>query len=304
MLAIVIPYFNLLFFEETLKSLANQTDKRFKVYIGDDASPDNPKQLIEKYKGRFNLDYFRFQSNLGSISLTRQWERCIDLTENEEWIMILGDDDVLGKNVVEEFYKKKIEFDDKSNVVRFATKIINEKSGTVSESFLHPKWETASDSFCRKANFLTRSSLSEYLFSKKIYTKYKFRTYPLAWHSDDMAWIDFCEQKLIFTINESLVFIRESNVSISGKRDNKILKNKASVLFMTDLITEKLVLFTKNQTLHLLLIFEIEIKKYRKISFKEYLFLLKFYFKNFSLIHLSKLIRRILIHRSKKKIKN
>ena len=33
MLAIVIPYFKLTFFEETLQSLANQTDQRFKVYI-------------------------------------------------------------------------------------------------------------------------------------------------------------------------------------------------------------------------------------------------------------------------------
>lgn len=41
MLAIVIPYYKITFFEDTLESLAHQTDKRFKVYIGDDASPKN-----------------------------------------------------------------------------------------------------------------------------------------------------------------------------------------------------------------------------------------------------------------------
>jgi hypothetical protein len=40
MLAIIIPYYKLCFFEENLQSLAAQTDKRFKVYIGDDASPE------------------------------------------------------------------------------------------------------------------------------------------------------------------------------------------------------------------------------------------------------------------------
>jgi hypothetical protein len=35
MLAIVIPYYKRTFFEETLQSLANQTDKRFQVFIGD-----------------------------------------------------------------------------------------------------------------------------------------------------------------------------------------------------------------------------------------------------------------------------
>lgn len=38
MLAIIIPYYKFTFFEATLQSLANQTDQRFKVYIGDDAS--------------------------------------------------------------------------------------------------------------------------------------------------------------------------------------------------------------------------------------------------------------------------
>ena len=39
MLAIIIPFYKLTFFEENLHSLAIQTDKRFKVYIGDDSSP-------------------------------------------------------------------------------------------------------------------------------------------------------------------------------------------------------------------------------------------------------------------------
>ena len=42
MLAIVIPYYKLTFFEATLQSLADQTDKRFMVYIGDDASLESP----------------------------------------------------------------------------------------------------------------------------------------------------------------------------------------------------------------------------------------------------------------------
>ena len=103
MLAIIIPYFKLTFFEATLDSLANQTDQRFKVYIGNDASLENPADLLEKYKGKFDFEYHRFEENLGGISLTQQWERCIKLSNDEEWFMILGDDDYLSKNVVSEF---------------------------------------------------------------------------------------------------------------------------------------------------------------------------------------------------------
>ena len=113
MLAIIIPYYKLVFFEETLQSLADQTDERFKVYIGDDASPENPTEIVKQYRGKFDFVYHRFETNLGSISLPQQWERCIALTADEEWIMILGDDDYLGENVVEQFYAHLQEF--KSN---------------------------------------------------------------------------------------------------------------------------------------------------------------------------------------------
>ena len=50
MIAIVIPYYKLIFLEATLISLSNQTDKRFRVYIGDAASPINPRGVIDIYK--------------------------------------------------------------------------------------------------------------------------------------------------------------------------------------------------------------------------------------------------------------
>ena len=57
---------------------------------------------------------------------------------------------------------------------------------------------------------LTRSSLSEYIFSRSMYNKYGFYDYPLAWNSDDRAWLDFSDNKPIYSINESIVFFRLS----------------------------------------------------------------------------------------------
>jgi len=74
----------------------------------------NPEALLEKYQKSFDFLYHRFDENLGGISLTRQWERCITLTANEKWIMILGDDDILGVNVVEDFYQSVTEIEYKN----------------------------------------------------------------------------------------------------------------------------------------------------------------------------------------------
>ena len=104
-LAIIIPYYKVSFFWETLESLSLQTDQRFRVYIGNDASPENPEPLIEEYKGRFDYTYQKFEENLGGVSLTGQWDRCVAMMKDEEWFIILGDDDYLSPNAVEEFYK-------------------------------------------------------------------------------------------------------------------------------------------------------------------------------------------------------
>ena len=151
MLAVIIPYYKFTFFEATLQSLANQTDKRFKVYIGDDASPEDCNYLISEFKGYFDFTYHRFETNLGGISLTQQWERCIALSSNEEWVMILGDDDVLGKNVVAEFYNNLPKIKSENvNVVRFSTQKIDDEGKLISEIYYHPKIENAVDFLFRE----------------------------------------------------------------------------------------------------------------------------------------------------------
>lgn len=296
MLAIVIPYYKIVFFKENLQSLAIQTDKRFKVYIGDDASPIDPTYLLEIYRNQFEFVYHRFENNLGCTSLTQQWDRCIALTENEEWIMILGDDDMLGKNVVEEFYNKYAEFKDSSNLIRFASKQINEKTKIDSEIFTHPKWEKSTDFYIKKQLGEVRSSLSECVFSRKVYNKFGFRNYPLAWHSDDLAWIEFADSKLVFAINEAVVEFRMSFDNISGKTTNFKQKALAEFYFKSDLLSEKFILFNNNQKLVLLMSFEYCLKNNDKIQLKEWMLLLKYYVRIGDVIPLLKCVRRLVIY--------
>lgn len=224
MLAIVIPYYKLAFFEEALKSLANQTDKRFKVYIGDDASLEDPSALLEKYQGKFEFMYHKFKNNLGGISLSKQWERCIDLTGDEEWIMILGDDDYLSDNVVEEFYRQNAKFQSICNVVRYTTIVLDEQNNSKSEIFTHPQFELGLEYFIRKLKGGTRNSMSEFFFKKEAYLKFKFVNYPSAFYSDDRALLDFSGDKPIYTINNSIVYIRISAYSISGGNNKEALQ--------------------------------------------------------------------------------
>jgi glycosyltransferase involved in cell wall biosynthesis len=283
MLAIIIPYYKIRFFEENLQSLAAQTDKRFKVYIGDDASPESPTDLLEKYQGKFDVVYYRFETNLGGTSLPQQWERCIALSTTEEWMMILGDDDYIDERVVEEFYAHWPEFQSKSNVVRFASRTLVQEENHQAPICYHPLWESATDAYLRKFKFLTRSSLSEYVFSKKSYEKFGFHNYPLAWNSDDRAWLDFSDGKPIYSINTAVVCSRLSTINITGKKDNTALKNASLVQFYQFLIEQKFPYFTKFDRVKILRQYQYVLGCTKVLEAKDYYFLLTNYLKNANL---------------------
>ncbi|WP_264548107.1 glycosyltransferase family 2 protein [Flavobacterium sp. N2820] len=298
MLAIIIPFYKLTFFQATLQSLAHQTDKRFKVYVGDDASPDDCTALLQSFEGQFDFVYHRFESNLGSISLTQQWERCIALSNDEEWLMILGDDDVLGENVVEAFYNSK---KNNVNVFRFSTVVIDENNKVISDKFTQPIFEKATDSFFRKINNETRSSLSEYVFKRVSYQQHKFSNFPLAWYSDDLAWIKFSDSSLIASINDSVIYFRFSNDNISGKTNNLLLKEEAKFLFFQKIVKEELARFNKNQICILLTTYEILLRNRNLLSFKNSILIALEYIKIRRINHLLKFMKRQFIKKIKSK---
>ena len=292
MLAIVIPFFKIKFFEENLTSLAAQTNKNFNVYIGNDASPNNPEGLIDSFKTSLNITYKRFEENLGGTSLTKQWDRCIAMVQEEKWIMILGDDDMLDSSVVNAFYKHIDVFRKKTKVVRFASKIITEKTKIASDIFEHPTWEHAENSYFRRLRGFTRSSLSEYIFEKQTYLKHGFYPYPLAWASDDRAWLDFSENTPIYTINEAVLFVRNSSINITGRTDNEDLKNKATTMFYRYMISNKLHKYNMRERIFLMRAGENEILKSRNLKMQDWLFFIYHHCRNFEFNSFKKLIKR------------
>lgn len=306
MLAIVIPYYNYTYFRETLDSLANQTNKQFKVYIGDDYSSISPLALLSKYEKKIDFKYKKFATNLGSISLVKQWERCIEMTANEPWLQILGDDDVLDKNCVALFYKNLEEIGSiECNVIRFASRYIgsNGKSLIEYDDFFHPKLELATDSFFRNYDGNSRSSLSEHIFKRTAFERFRFYDYPLAWYSDNRAWLEFSNFKYIYTINDALASIRVTEGSITGKNSNQLLKNKVRYLFFKNLIFDMLSHFNRNQKNKFLLEYGILIKEQDNINIRNTVYVSFQLLRIGAFISLLKFMRRMFIAK-KTKINN
>lgn len=250
-LAIVIPYYKIDFFEQTLQSIAQQTDIRFSLYIGNDASSNNPLPLIQKYFKEGEYYYFNYHENLGGKNLAMQWERILENVK-EEWFQILGDDDIIADNFVEEFYKSITEIEQKNiNIIKVSQAFINDYSELTTTYSQYPRIITTQYFWEIKFNLGHRSSLSEHIFRMSYLNKNRFVQYPLAWHTDDMAVIEFAALNGIFFISKAKVHVRLSDLSISGNltdTKNNDLKEYASYLFYGDVLNNYISLLGEKNT--------------------------------------------------------
>ena len=235
-LAIVIPAFKTSFFRRTMESLYLQTDKRFTVYIGDDCSPSDFKEIISEYSTRLNIVYKRFDYNLGGKDLVAHWERCIDMTKEEEWIWLFSDDDEMDKNCVSSFYQTTEVFPD-FDLYHFNVNVINELSQTI-ELNGNNKFPEIIDSktfFKKRMSGTLYSYVVEYIFRREHFFKVgRFQNFDLAWGSDNSMWVKLSHSRGIYTIAETCVSWRKSTENISPNYSEEIAKRKlrATISFL------------------------------------------------------------------------
>ncbi len=226
-IAIIIPAYKANYLEQTLNSFVNQTNKNFSVYIGNDNSPHDIDSIVSKFISKLNIIYHKFDDNLGSISLTKQWERCIDLS-NEKWIWLFSDDDLVSSDCIQKFYDFR---DDENKFYKFHTKIINGKNEDVfkkTDKINNYKEYITSTEFI--ANRIKckgfRSFAVEYVFSRELYNKIKFIDFPLAWASDDASWITYSLNSGRIKCIPAVVSWRASDFNISLSTVNSKVNNQ------------------------------------------------------------------------------
>ncbi len=226
-LAIVIPAYKSFYLEQTLLSFEKQSNKDFIIYIGDDNSPEDIESIVVKFKDRLNIKYHKFKENLGGLSLTKHWERCIDLS-NEDWIWLFSDDDLVDGDCVDKFYKT---LDHSSQFYKFQTKIIDSNNNSIGGKY--DKINSFTNSISSN-EFITnrlsckgfRSFAVEYIFSRDLFLKNKFIDFPLAWSSDDATWFNYSLKQGNIRCIPAFVSWRASSLNISTSRKNIEINKK------------------------------------------------------------------------------
>lgn len=230
-LAIIIPAYKATFLREAILSIASQTCKDFTLYIGDDCSPYNLKSIIEPFESQLNIIYKRFDENIGGTNLVAQWKRCIDLAQEEEWLWLFSDDDIMESDCVQNFYKTIEETNFKYDIYHFDVNIINNKWEIIRTP---PQYPQNLDAFTYYKNKLLGNLISlvvENIFSRKIYNQTGgFEVFDLAWGSDTATWVKFAASKTMYTIPNSKILWRSSEENISPNNTNSIVIRKIKAL--------------------------------------------------------------------------
>ncbi len=216
-LAVVIPAYKSRYFRETLASLARQTNRDFKVYIGDDASPEPLEKIVREFSNEMPIHYVRFEKNLGRISLTKHWERCVELG-NEPWVWMFSDDDIADANCVEKFYLELKATGGRHDLYRFNTVSIGGDGRPLSENAAHPQNESGADFLVARLRGRRTSYAQELIFSRlACELTGGFPDFPLAWASDDAFIAQMGIRKTIHVIPGARVSWRLSGQNISGE---------------------------------------------------------------------------------------
>ncbi len=104
-LTIAIPVFERKeFFKEAIESALNQTIRCEIIVVDNGSSHD----YFENTCNKLGVSYYRNEKNIGMFP---NWNKCFDLA-NTEFVMLLGDDDVLDINYVESFLNAKQKYDE------------------------------------------------------------------------------------------------------------------------------------------------------------------------------------------------
>ena len=226
-LAVIIPAYKATFLPAVLDSIAMQTCKDFTLYIGDDCSPEPIGAIVEQYIDKIEIVYQRFDTNIGGKDLVAQWERCIAMSQDEPYIWLFSDDDVMEPNCVEELFNQIENTKGAYNLYHFNVDEIDERGAFKCRKQDYPAVLSAYSFYRGKNSMRLSAFVVENVFSRNVYERFGgFMKYDLAWGSDIATWIVFCGEKGMCTVPHARVKWRQSSQNISPNYSRQIAERK------------------------------------------------------------------------------
>lgn len=211
LVSVCIPAYNAAkYIEETLKSITSQTWDDLEIIIGDNASTDNTKEVVEKYQNSYDnkIQYYRNETNLG---YSGNCNKLIGKAKGK-YICIFHSDDIYEKNLIER-QVNLLEGECTVDAVfclakKFTDKVTSGKTNNKTTSIVINLFDYL-DSLVNKNKSLLVCPSS--MVRKSVYNKLGGYNTEINYIEDVDMWIRILMQSNIAIINEKLINYRISS---------------------------------------------------------------------------------------------
>ena len=184
--SIAIPAFKAKYLKECIDSILAQTYKDFELIIVNDASPENIDSVVKPYLSQAKIRYYKNEINFGSVNVVGNWNKCLSFASGE-YFLLMGDDDKLCSNCLEE-YAKLIDAFPQCKVYHTRTWQINPQSEIIGITGPRPVWESVYDNIYERIKLHRAQYISDYLYeTQHLKSDGGFYKLPMAWGSDDIS---------------------------------------------------------------------------------------------------------------------
>jgi glycosyltransferase involved in cell wall biosynthesis len=211
--------------KDCLESILSQTVADFELIVLNDHSPEPVADIVHSFSDA-RIRYYENDINTGALRLVHNWNKCLWLAGGE-YIMIMGDDDLLEPDYLEEF-QRLIGAHPGLEVYHCRSQIIDDKGTTRMLSPACPAYEDVYDAIWHRINRLRSSYISDFVYKTDgLKERGGFYDLPLAWGSDDITAFVAAAEKGIAHSHRAVFKYRSHGLSISTTSSNGLHKLKA-----------------------------------------------------------------------------
>lgn len=236
--SIIIPAYKPFFLKECIDSILAQTYEDFELIIVNDASPYDIDSIINLYNDR-RIHYYRNKRNIGAEHVVDNWNICLSYSTGE-WIICMGDDDMLMPNCLEKYYQlinnykhvdilhaRVRQIDENGNLI----KILNER----------PEIESAY-SYIRMRLLYRLQYIGDFCFRRsRLIKEGGFFNQPYAWASDDITTFSCASPNGIANTNVPTFCYRinQHTITKNGNEEQKLQAIQRERIWLNNYIAQQ-----------------------------------------------------------------
>ena len=221
LMTIGLPIVKTEFVLESIQSALDQTYRNFEVVILNNAITTSKRDEIRQIVSNFSDDRITYYENEEQLPIIENWNKVLSYA-NGEYFVLLGDDDVMEPNYLEEFSILIGKYPD-LDVYHCRSYIINEKSEKIDLTPSWPEYETVYDNMLHRIKERRLQYISDFVYrTQALNLAGGFYNLPQAWGSDDITSYIACGDRGIAHTNIPVFNCRTSPFSLSSSGNIKL----------------------------------------------------------------------------------